>query len=112
MKEGTSMHPDQKRSLLSLPALTALALCLAGCSHQKPTTYQGYVEGKFVYVASPEEASAPVLPAGATSGTSERHWRSPSSTAARCARRSARQSRLTTRRAAFISRPCCRPSAK
>ncbi len=47
------MHFDRPRSLLSIAAL-APALALAGCSHQQANTYQGYVEGKFVYVASPE----------------------------------------------------------
>lgn len=32
----------------------AVALLPAGCSHQQLKTYQGYVEGRFVYVASPE----------------------------------------------------------
>ena len=37
------------------PALAALALALAllGCSRSLPDRYQGYVEGEFVYVASP-----------------------------------------------------------
>jgi HlyD family secretion protein len=34
--------------------LIALLLSLAGCAHQQASTYQGYVEGKFVYVASPQ----------------------------------------------------------
>jgi HlyD family secretion protein len=32
----------------------ALVLVCAGCRHQQTDEYQGYVEGKFVYVASPE----------------------------------------------------------
>lgn len=32
----------------------ALVLLATGCSHQQITQYQGYVEGRFVYVASPE----------------------------------------------------------
>lgn len=39
-------------------ALAAMALCLAagfsGCARQSNASYQGYVEGKFVYVASPQ----------------------------------------------------------
>jgi HlyD family secretion protein len=31
-----------------------MATILAGCSHQPANTYQGYIEGRFVYVASPE----------------------------------------------------------
>ncbi len=31
-----------------------VAMMLAGCSHQPANTYQGYIEGKFVYVASPQ----------------------------------------------------------
>ena len=40
-------------SVLLAPALAA-ALALAGCSHPPANTYQGYIEGKFVYVASPQ----------------------------------------------------------
>jgi HlyD family secretion protein len=43
----------RKLSLLTL-SLMALLLFLAGCAHQPTNTYQGYVEGKFVYVASPQ----------------------------------------------------------
>lgn len=32
----------------------ALVLLTAGCSHKQIAEYQGYVEGRFVYVASPE----------------------------------------------------------
>ena len=40
---------------LLLPSLVAgLALILPGCSRSPGNTYQGYVEGKFVYVASPQ----------------------------------------------------------
>lgn len=35
-------------------ASVVLAELLIGCSHGGPATYQGYVEGKFVYVASSE----------------------------------------------------------
>ncbi len=37
-----------------LSASIAAALGAAGCSHSPANTYQGYVEGRFVYVASPE----------------------------------------------------------
>jgi HlyD family secretion protein len=35
-----------------LTALIVGIALLAGCSDKKPTTYQGYVEGEFVYIAS------------------------------------------------------------
>lgn len=34
--------------------LAGTALLMAACARRQPTTYQGYVEGRFVYVASPE----------------------------------------------------------
>jgi len=37
-----------------IPAMAAALVLLAGCSHQQAAEYQGYVEGRFVYVASPE----------------------------------------------------------
>ncbi|HZZ40997.1 MAG TPA: HlyD family efflux transporter periplasmic adaptor subunit [Acidobacteriaceae bacterium] len=40
------------RVLLSSAA--GVFLLASGCSHKGPPEYQGYVEGKFVYVASPE----------------------------------------------------------
>ena len=40
-----------RRLTLLAAALTALAVGLAGCNQPGPTTYQGYVEGDFVYVA-------------------------------------------------------------
>ncbi len=39
---------------LSSLLLAALLLSFAGCAQKPTNTYQGYVEGKFVYVASPE----------------------------------------------------------
>lgn len=37
------------------PSMAAgLLLLAAGCAHRRTSEYQGYVEGKFVYVASPE----------------------------------------------------------
>lgn len=40
------------RSLLFVAVSTAALLC--GCSHSSINGYEGYVEGKFVYVASPQ----------------------------------------------------------
>ncbi|MDF6951072.1 hypothetical protein NLQ95_24450, partial [Escherichia coli] len=34
-------------------AASAAAIVLAGCAKHDDRTYQGYVEGEFVYVASP-----------------------------------------------------------
>jgi HlyD family secretion protein len=34
--------------------LLGAALAITGCSHPPANTYQGYIEGKFVYVASPQ----------------------------------------------------------
>jgi HlyD family secretion protein len=43
-----------KVSSLTPLGLAAVAmLVLAGCSHKQVSSYQGYIEGKFVYVASP-----------------------------------------------------------
>ena len=36
-----------------LAAASAAAIVLAGCAKHDDRTYQGYVEGEFVYVASP-----------------------------------------------------------
>ena len=46
----SSFHASRP-ALLVLSALAALAL--AGCAKSRPTGYQGYLEGEFVYVASP-----------------------------------------------------------
>ena len=40
--------------LVLLGLLAGLAVIVAGCNRQPTNAYQGYVEGKFVYVASPE----------------------------------------------------------
>lgn len=48
------MNIDRRSLPLAAPVLAALLLCLAGCSQKPVTTFQGYIEGKFVYVASPE----------------------------------------------------------
>ena len=42
--------PMKTRPLFGLLALLSLAL-LAGCSDDAPGTYQGYIEGEYVYVA-------------------------------------------------------------
>ncbi len=44
-----------RRRTMASAALGAAALVtMAGCAHKPTNTYQGYLEGKFVYVASPE----------------------------------------------------------
>jgi len=48
------MNRWQTLKILLLPALTAAAILTAGCSRQRVVDYQGYVEGKFVYVSSPQ----------------------------------------------------------
>jgi len=40
--------------LLLVGLIAGLAMSLPGCSRNPANTYQGYVEGKFVYVASPQ----------------------------------------------------------
>ena len=39
---------------LLLDLVLALVVLLPGCSRKQSNTYQGYVEGKFVYIASPQ----------------------------------------------------------
>jgi len=48
---GTLKEPSYR--LVMIPLL-ALVVLLAGCSHKQANTYQGYVEGKFVYISSPQ----------------------------------------------------------
>lgn len=48
------MHFHRPSSHLLLALAATIATCLTGCSHKDTRTYQGYVEGKFVYVASPQ----------------------------------------------------------
>ena len=48
------MRPYRTRSFAILVVLAPGLLLVAGCSHKGPAGYQGYVEGGFVYVASPE----------------------------------------------------------
>lgn len=43
--------PVNRLGVLALAFWTA---CLAGCAEKREPSYQGYVEGEFVYVASPE----------------------------------------------------------
>ena len=47
------MH-TQRKPLIVLGSVLALAGLATGCSRQPANTYQGYIEGKFVYVASPQ----------------------------------------------------------
>ena len=46
-----------KAALRVMAALVLLAVFLAGCSKPGPVTYQGYVEGEYVLVASPDAGS-------------------------------------------------------
>lgn len=48
------MNPYHQSALLSPGLIAVLLGCLTGCSRQSHHSYQGYVEGKFVYVASPQ----------------------------------------------------------
>jgi HlyD family secretion protein len=50
--EGIVRFHSNRNWLLILAAGTALAA--AGCARRTANTYQGYIEGKFVYVACPE----------------------------------------------------------
>jgi HlyD family secretion protein len=42
------------RTIASLGVAAAAICMMAGCKQKPPDSYQGYVEGKFVYVASPQ----------------------------------------------------------
>lgn len=48
------MNPYHQSALLSPGLIAVLLGCLTGCSRPSNNSYQGYVEGKFVYVASPQ----------------------------------------------------------
>ncbi len=48
------MHLLKKNNLALLSLAALVAMVAAGCAHKSSDTYQGYVEGKFVYVASPQ----------------------------------------------------------
>jgi len=47
---GMNRNPDHRPGAAGLALVAAL---LAGCSADKPSSFQGYVEGEYVYVASP-----------------------------------------------------------
>lgn len=42
------------RNLLMIIGLSCVTWMISACSHRQTNTYQGYVEGRFVYVASPQ----------------------------------------------------------
>src|SRR4030095_7178426 len=46
-------YPSPSRPALSILAAASAAALLAGCAREKSLSYQGYVEGEYVYVASP-----------------------------------------------------------
>ena len=55
MSAEKTMRFHQRRPHLTLLSLaTGLTVFMAGCSRKPADNYQGYVEGKFVYVASPQ----------------------------------------------------------
>ncbi len=56
------MWLQQRDRMASLVLAAVVALALAGCSRKSTTAYQGYVEGKFVYVASPQSGRLDHLP--------------------------------------------------
>ena len=45
-------HPDSGCRTSAWTALLAITSLISACSRQSPNTYQGYVEGEFVYMAS------------------------------------------------------------
>ena len=47
------MHVLRGKAVSGAVAAAALAL-MAGCARKATNTYQGYIEGQFVYVASPQ----------------------------------------------------------
>lgn len=48
------MRYHRTRNAIIPLILSAAALLITACARKQPSTYQGYVEGRFVYVASPE----------------------------------------------------------
>ncbi|HEX8713585.1 MAG TPA: HlyD family efflux transporter periplasmic adaptor subunit [Terracidiphilus sp.] len=48
------MRQHITQNILLMLGLAGAALLVAACGRKQPATYQGYVEGRFVYVASPE----------------------------------------------------------
>mgnify|MGYP006967830076 CR=1 FL=1 len=47
--EWQRMHPPRNSILLA----AALLAALSGCDKPRPTAFQGYVEGEFLYLAAP-----------------------------------------------------------
>lgn len=52
--EQTMRRPHAQFHCSLLGLIVGLAMTLPGCSRKPTNSYQGYVEGKFVYVASPQ----------------------------------------------------------
>ncbi len=50
---GICYRPDPDPTPKIFPFTLAFGLLLGACSNESPSTYQGYVEGEFVHVASP-----------------------------------------------------------
>ncbi|QDL37687.1 HlyD family secretion protein [Rhodoferax sediminis] len=50
------------RAPTCLPVLLCVAAALAGCSHHDDNTYQGYIEGEFVYLGSSQSGKLAQLP--------------------------------------------------
>lgn len=50
------------RAPTCLPVLLCVAAALAGCSHHDDNTYQGYIEGEFVYLGSSQSSKLAQLP--------------------------------------------------
>jgi HlyD family secretion protein len=50
---GRGCRPWQKQSVRILALALAVLVAFAGCARRGPAGWQGYVEGEFVYVASP-----------------------------------------------------------
>ncbi len=48
------MKLERRRIRMMINSAAAPLVLLAGCSQHQPPEYQGYIEGQFVYVASPE----------------------------------------------------------
>lgn len=48
------MRFHQTRNSLTILGLASATLAVCACAHRQTNTWQGYVEGRFVYVASPQ----------------------------------------------------------
>lgn len=48
------MQFDRSRNVRRILALSCASFIISACAHPAANTYQGYVEGRFVYVASPQ----------------------------------------------------------